>query len=219
MSVATASPQGRQIDYKYEPTRADGMPCYGIGGPMEKTPAFIVLRALGLETTTIDLVSPLRRDECVRRLREHVDAGFGISGMRPVIGQIRETSFTLRQRVGYRNSFKTVLRGTFVDELRGTRLHCRSGVHPFVRVFILLWLAVVAVAACALGFPVVSSLIHGTPSRAAPPIAVVVGPALMFCFGVALAKVGRRMARGEQQYLVEFLAKRLDAREAPVAGG
>jgi hypothetical protein len=185
---------------------------------MKKTPAFILLRPLGLETTVVDLVSPLRRNECVRRLREHVDAGLGISGMRPVIGEIGETSFTLRPRIGYRNSFKTVLRGTFVEEGRGTRLHCRVGVHPFIRAFMLFWLAGWVLSACVVEPPYVLALIHGTLPSAVPPIANAL-PVLMFCFGIALTKVGRLTGRDEQQYLVEFVANWLDAREAPAAEG
>src|SRR5689334_12678733 len=99
---------------------------------MEKTPAFMLLRALGLETIVVELVSPLRRAECVERLRDHVDAGFGFSGMRPIMGNVGDTSFMLRQRTGYRNSFATVLRGTLEEESRRTRVHCRLGVHPLV---------------------------------------------------------------------------------------
>jgi len=180
---------------------------------MRQRPGFIVLRAIGLETTVIDLVSPLRPDECVRRLRDHVDDGFGFSGMRPVMGKVGETSFILRQRTGYRNSFATTLRGTFVEEGRRTRLHCRLGVHPFVRVFMLLWLAGVAAGACVLGFRVVAPLVNGAPSRAALSIANILAPLLMLGFGIALAKVGRHAARDQQEYLIDFLARRLDARE------
>jgi hypothetical protein len=180
---------------------------------------FVLLRLLGLETRTVDLVSPLRRDECVRRLRENVDAGFGLHGTRSVIGQIGDTSFTLRQRVGYRNNFRTILRGTFLEESRATRLHCRSGVHPIARAFILFWLAAVLVGACVFAWPIIASLIHGQQAHPGPQLGTLVVPVLMFCFGVALTKVGRRMARGEHEYLIGFLAKQLDAREAPAAEG
>jgi hypothetical protein len=186
---------------------------------MTETHGFSLLRPLGLETTIVDLVSPLRREECVRRLREHVDAWPGLYGTRSVIGQIGETAFTLRQRVGYRNSFRTVLRGTFVDESRSTRLHCRSGVQPFARIFILFWLAAVLAGACAIGLPVVWALVEGTHAQTAKPVGVIFVPLLMFCFGIVLTKGGRRMARGEHQYLVEFLGKQLDARAAPTAEG
>jgi len=182
---------------------------------MKQTPAFIALRALGLETTVVDLVSPLQHDECVRRLRDHVDAGFGISGMRPVMGNVGDASFMLRQRTGYRNSFSTILRGAFIEEGRRTRLHCRLGVHPLVRVFFLLWLAGVAVGVCVLGFPVIWSLINGTSTRATMSIGNILAPVLMFCFGIALTKIGRHAARDQQEYLIDFLTRRLDARVEP----
>jgi len=186
---------------------------------MNKSPAFILLRALGLETIAVELVSPLRRNECVQRLRDHVDAGFGISGMRPVMGNVGETSFLLRQRTGYRNSFATVLRGTFEEETRRTRLHCRLSVHPLVRVFMLVWLAGVLAGGCVLGFHAVAPLIHGTTARAGLPIANIAAPALMFVFGIVLAKVGRNAARDQQDYLIGFLTRRLDARETPATEG
>jgi hypothetical protein len=186
---------------------------------MSEKQGFVLLRLLGLETRTVDLVSPLRRDECVRRLREHVDTGLGLYGTRSVIGQVGETSFTLRRRVGYRNNFRTILRGTFLEESRGTRLHCRSGAHPVARALILFWLAAVLVGACAFAWPIIASLIHGKQVRLGTQLGTLVVPALMFCFGVALTKVGRRMARGEDEYLIGFLTKQLDAREAPAAEG
>ena len=173
--------------------------------------AFILLRLLGCATTVVDLASPLRRDECVRRLRENVDDRWNLSGMRPIIGQIGETSFTLRVRQGYRNSFRTVLRGTMREESRQTRIHCRIGIDPFVRIFMLIWLAVVAVAAGAMTASAISLLLHGQTS-AASLLAPILAPVGMLCFGVALTRVGRYLARDQQQDLIEFLTRRLGAR-------
>jgi hypothetical protein len=173
--------------------------------------AFIILRLLGCATSVVDLASPLRRDECVRRLSEGVDDRWNPSGMRPIIGRISETSFTLRVRQGYRNSFRTLLRGTMQEESRQTRIHCRIGIDPFVRVFILTWLAIIALVAGAMMASAVSLLLHGQTS-AAGSLAAILAPVGMLCFGIALTRFGRYLARDQQQDLIEFLTRRLDAR-------
>jgi hypothetical protein len=41
----------------------------------------------------------------------------------------------------------------------------------------------------------------------------------MLAFGVGLLKVGQFIARGEADFLKDFLQRTLDARESPGAGG
>jgi len=168
----------------------------------------ILLRVLGLETTMIELVSPLKRSECVSRLGEHVDKPWSITKMRPVFGTVDESSFTLRQRTGYRNSFHTVLHGTLHEESRETRIRCRFSLNPLVRGIMLLWLAGILAAECL-------SMVRGARPGTPPSLDTIAGLALMFCFGIALLKFGRHLARDQEPYLLAFVTRWLEAREAP----
>ena len=190
------------------------------GGPAVATEImakpFILLRLLGCATTVIDLVSPLRRADCVGELRAHVDDPWNLTGLRPIIGWIGPTSFSLRRRLGYRNSFRTVLRGTFVEESQQTRVHCRIGISPFVRAIMLINLASIALCGCVIaGTAAVGLLPSSTASTATVPLIAVVVPLFMLCFCIALLAGGRYLARGQDHELVEFLTERLKAHVVP----
>jgi hypothetical protein len=156
-----------------------------------------------------DLISPLPREECVQRLKMKTDPAWSDA----VAGSVGENSFRLRKRILYRNSFQASLSGRLIDDQGQTRLHCSVGLHPFVTVFLFVWIGIVSVACCVM---IVSLLSGATPAKQWPAAAV---PLLMLAFGVGLLKVGQFIARGEADFLKDFLQRTLDARESPGAGG
>lgn len=85
----------------------------------------------------IDLISPLSREECVRRLSSKTGTAWDGTA---VIGSVGETAFRLRKRISYRNSFQASLSGKLIDDRQGTRLHCSGGPHPFVTAFLAVWI-------------------------------------------------------------------------------
>ena len=153
----------------------------------------------------LDLISPLSRKECVRRLEAAIapDRIFlgGLFTAKPFIGSVSETSLRLRARIRYRNSFQTHLYATLAGADGHTRLHCRFGMHPSVVVFMSIWFGFVSVAAIAMTIK-------------ASAAAVV--PLGFFVFGAILVLIGRAVARDEQDQLIEFLKTTIDAHEASV---
>ena len=169
---------------------------------------------LGYETDL--LISPLPIDECVGRLRAAVigdgSAAFGQEG---VIGKVGENSLRVRKglRMGMHNSFQTYLRATLESEGTSTRLTCHFGLHRFVAVFMLFWFGLVLIFA--VGFMVVG--LRSIEAVDVPGVAFVV-PLMMVPMGVGLVGVCRRMARGERQFLLDFLRETIDARELSTVG-
>jgi hypothetical protein len=158
--------------------------------------------------TPLELVSPLRREEVERRLKEAIDSDWIVFGGKPVVGRVDPQSFRLRCRIRYRNSFQTLLFGTLADEGRKTRLHCRTGMHPFVALFMAIWLGAVGMAAA------VTMAVMLQPSNDAPGLEFAGAvPFVMLAFGVCLVGLGRRFAAGERERLIAFLAQTVDARE------
>ncbi len=153
----------------------------------------------------LDLISPLPREECVRRLSSKVGTAWDGS---TVIGSVGETSFRLRKRIFYRNSFQASLSGKLIDDSGQTRLHCRVGLHPFVTVFLTIWIGIVLVGCIWM----IASLVSGAiPANRWPQAAI---PFLMLAGGVALLKVGQFLSRDEADFLVDFLRKTLNARDS-----
>jgi hypothetical protein len=92
-------------------------------------------------TTRLELHSPLRRDECVRRLKSAIDPWWKIFGGGEAIGGVSNTRFRARQRIWYGNSFQTVLHAKLEDSGGGTRIFCTYGMGIAVRCFTVFWLA------------------------------------------------------------------------------
>ena len=159
--------------------------------------------------TPLELVSPLPREEVARRLKDAVDSDWIMFGGKPVIGRIDPPSFRLRCRINYRNSFQTFLFGALADDGRKTRLRCRTGMHPFVAVFMAVWLGGVGLATV-----VALTTMLGPANGAAGLEFAAVVPFVMLGFGVALVVLGRRFAGSERERLIAFLAQTVDARES-----
>lgn len=140
--------------------------------------------------TSIDLVSPLPRSECVRRLRDRVRPGHAVAG------HVGDSKFRLRKVIWYRNSFQTHLKGSMVDEQGGTRIHCRFGLHPFVAGFMIFWLAL----ALLMGLMM---LVSGKGD---------IGIVLFPLFGGGILLLGRAMASSEKEFLTKYVQDLLEAR-------
>ena len=154
-----------------------------------------------LARTPVKLTSPLAHDEIVRRLGAAIDSDWALFGSKSVVGRVDKTSFRLRQRIRYRNSFQTFLFGTMTADGRSTRLDCRVGMHPMVAGFIALWL-----------FAVSGLLVAALASVPADETVLLIAiPAGMFVFGIGLVLLGRWLARNEQRQLVAFLEQTIEA--------
>jgi|KBSSwiStaDraftv2_1062776.scaffolds.fasta_scaffold225778_3 hypothetical protein len=180
---------------------------------------------------SFDLISPLRRDECIRRLREKTDPpGWQVySGGRkiydsaasanpkPLAGKIGESDFQVLKRVDHYNSFQPYLFADFANDDSKTRLHCYVGVHPLVIVVMALWFAV----AIFLGFVSIS---QGDSTGTTVNLlgwqhvfrggwASWVMPMLFLAGGAGVFVYCRYLARGEDKFLVDLVQQIFDAQK------
>ena len=164
-----------------------------------------LIRWLGYQTD--ELVSPLSIIECIDRLRSATQSEWTIFGTCPVVAKVGEKSFRLRKRLkASHNSFQTYLFAKLSSEGTSTRLTCQSGMHPFVVIFMIVWLGGVTAGA-------IGSLVFGLRqySNGTIPSAAGLVPWGMALFGIVLVVVGRRMARGERKFLMDFLRDTVEA--------
>ena len=89
----------------------------------------------------IELLSPLPPEECETRLREATGRDGLLSGFSSwsVVGRVSGRSVRLRKRIGYRNSFQTVLTGSLEGRDGSTVFRGKAGMHPFVTGFLAVW--------------------------------------------------------------------------------
>jgi hypothetical protein len=163
-----------------------------------------------MASESLDLISPLPRDECVRRLQVATDRWWALFGSRPLVGHVGESFLRVRKRIGYGNSFQCRLSATLEDEGSRTRLRCRLGMHPSVTLFMAFWFCGVVLIGAEVLVSTAAALLRGDASAQA--WMGIIGPFGMLAFGVALVAFGRFLARNEREFLLNFLRATIDAR-------
>ena len=161
---------------------------------------------------TFDLISPLPLNDCVRRLRLATDGMWSIGGNKPVQGSVSETAIRLRKRIFYRNSFQCWLSAKLAEDNGQTRLHCTFGLHPFVLIFLEIWIGIVSVAGLTIAMQTAWLWLRDSPLSPDAWLGIVF-PLIMAGFGIALLKLGNYLAQDEPDYLIAFLERTIKAQE------
>jgi len=155
-------------------------------------------------------------EECKARLASSVDAerlGFswsGYAGSRPILGKLRGATFRLQKRRYYRNSFAPFFFGRFVAADGGTLIEGEFRMHPFVKVFMVVWFSFLSVFSVIV---LISVFARQADVQGSPVLGLVI-PAGMAAFGIALVKFGRWLGRSEETAIVAFLKNTLETNDA-----
>jgi hypothetical protein len=174
---------------------------------------------LRLQGSKMRLFSPLSPAECAARLTEVIDfersAHFSLAGLfgsRPVVGHVTGSSLRLRKRIGYRNPFQIFLTATMRPETGGTLISGGFAMHPFIRVFLLIWFGGVILIGGSIFVATVRGIFSGTSDRQGMWVGLL-APPIMLAFGVGLLRLGRFLGRKEARFLTDFLIEKLNARD------
>jgi hypothetical protein len=180
-----------------------------------------------------ELVSSLPRTECVRRLREETaiwraSNSIRINGIpvitfggarpketKPVYGNIYDEAIRLQKRSKGYNSFQPFLFAQLEEEGNKTRFHCYFGEHPAVVIFMCVWMLLIAVMS-------LTSYGEGGAVRISVPFLftgtlhgwwVLASSGLVLAIGFGMVVFSHYSARGEEEFLLDFLSKTIDAKK------
>ncbi len=157
------------------------------------------------DAKAVELVSPLPIEECRLLLQAAMDAPWEVVGSGLVAGRISGSKLYMRKQSWYKNPFQTRLVADMHEQAGRTFIRCRFSLHPFVKVFWVLWFAVVLLV----GGPIfVISLLALTAVPARVPEGAWEGilvPVGMLVFGVGNSWLGRYLARNERGFLIAFV--------------
>ncbi len=142
----------------------------------------------------IELQTPLSKSECEKRLRERIHGP--LETYSSVYGKVSGPEFWIEQRTGYRNSFKTRLRGDVVQRPDGVLIRCRVGLPPILFACIAAWFVILSLATFFIW------LIQFKVPAALP---------VMLAASGALFAFGRFAAKDESENLVRFICENLQA--------
>ncbi len=171
------------------------------------------LRALmGVRTVVLD--SPLSLPECQRRVRAEVDETEAMFGRQAVVGWFEKDRAQLRVRNGGPNAFSTVLRVQFMPHGSGVSLTCQTGTGPLGLGLLAIWCGGLMVVWLGLLAMILYGRFVGSPSDLNAGNVLVGFPELIIV-SVGIGAAGRLTARSQDQFLLEFVATRADAKRSP----
>lgn len=130
------------------------------------------------------------------RLGEEIDNPFNLLGSRPLIGQWNNARASFRRRLGYRNSFQSVMDVSIQPQGSTSVLKVRSYMHPYATGFMFLWVVAMVVATVGI---LRSEAVMAT---AADPILAIV-PVIMLFAGAGMVFLGRWIARKDHDRMLD----------------
>ena len=166
-----------------------------------------------VESMKVELVSPLPIGEFCRLLRAKIGFPLAIFESRPVVGRVSGTSFYARKRIRYQNPYQTRLTAEMTDLAGQTHIRCCFAIHPLVRAFMILWLAISAISGVLI-LPVLlfnlATIRSEAPSETWLSILISVG---LPAFGFGQVRLGRYLARDERRFLIAFICETVEANQ------
>ncbi len=154
------------------------------------------------------LVSPLKPQEICARFKETV--GWPVFSDREIVGYYDRDGFQLRTRSRFRNSFQTIMYGTFSDKGDHTEIACLAGPRRFVIAFMAIWILGVASIGSLIALSSTNGLLQGEEGFVSGLLGILI-PVGLLVFGVGLFWGGRVLARGEEERLLQFLDETIEA--------
>ncbi len=154
-------------------------------------------------------------DALRRSIDEQRRSLFSLSGYRgslPVFGEVTENTFHLQRRRYWRNDFAPHLYGQIEAEARGSRVNAHFDVSPWVRMFMRIWLVVVALISGPIFVLSLLDLLTGSHHLTGDYVIGLIVPPAMILWGFLLPRIGRFFGRGDERFLLDFVQQTLAAR-------
>lgn len=169
------------------------------------------------ESQTVYLRSTLRVEECLTHIREATDAPkleflfpFGSGGSKPIFAKVRGNRISLWKRRETRNDFGPCFFGILSSEASGSQLVGHFGLNRSIRLFMAFWFTFSVGITLATLPALVDHLKHARQGGLSVfdffPLGLVIS-------GILLLKVGSRIGKQEEAFLLEFLQTTLQARQ------
>jgi hypothetical protein len=165
-----------------------------------------------------DLLSRLPLEECCERLRAGLGSPwtlgtpFALLGGKTVLGRLKGTTLRARKRIAYSNSFQTRLTAVLSEQSGQTLIQCRFGLPASVIAFFSIWVLLVGIISLGVIVATVSEALTDPAQFHQTNWLGTVIPIVFPAFGLALIRFGRRLARGERAFLIDFVRNATDAR-------
>src|SRR5205823_4111258 len=136
----------------------------------------------------------------------------GYKGDRPVLGEVRESTFRLQKRQYSRNDFAGHFCGTVDAEPGGSRIQGTFDVPCWTKYFMRLWLAGIVLCGAPIFVLTLLDVLTGSHHMTGDTWAGLVVPPALIVFGTILPTAGRVFGRGDRKFILNFLQQTVAAR-------
>jgi hypothetical protein len=153
---------------------------------------------------TATLRSPLAPAEVAARLKAQTDSAWVLFHSRPLVGVVGPRSARVRRVIFLRNAFQKSLSAAFEGDAGGTVIRCRFSIFPHV----LTYLAVFILGALGMVYPALGGA-QGIEAPGGLDYLMMAGGFLLF--GVVLAMFASWLARDDERFLIDFVARTTQA--------
>ena len=152
--------------------------------------------------------------DCRTRLGSATDLGgmalsWDAAAPGPVLGEFHGTVFRLHTKKYYSNSFAPFFYGKLKQTDGGTEVDGKFRLHPFIRLFMLFWFALLIIFAIS---PMIIPAEHNPVSGFNRQV-FYSGLAALAVLGIIFVQIGQWLARGEREVIHAFLKKTLEAED------
>jgi hypothetical protein len=154
----------------------------------------------------VRLVTAIRPEECLARLRASTESEWSLFGNNPVVASIGDSSFRIRKRRSPK--IQTVLYGRLVVDQNGTQIECRIGVEHVVVGLASIW-SLLAVLLC------LNMIFTGQVEFSFDGIVSNLGPVILGGLTITLGALIARLLWNDDAFLLDFLRMTLAAQETP----
>lgn len=157
-----------------------------------------IVDIIGVRRAT--LRTSMNADAALAALADQMDNPLELFGKKPLIGMVSAKKASFRRRLGYRNSWQTVMDVNFEPTGSTTVMRIGSYMHPYAAVFMALWFAGIIAA-------LVSILTTGAAKQGEGSGMLVLLPIGMAAFGVAMIGFGRWIARNDHARMLDIVVE------------
>ncbi|MBL4938582.1 hypothetical protein JK636_23030 [Clostridium sp. YIM B02515] len=153
-------------------------------------------------------------EECKKSINEIVkENGFPISGIRGKVDFEKDKFNLLRTDSNYRNSFSRIFYGEFMKKENGTIIQGSFSMSAFVKVFITIWFSGVISIGGLIFLVSFSDVFLGTSFSEGSPVLGMIIPFILLIFGILIVKLGIRLSKNAEEYILELIKRTLNAKE------
>lgn len=156
----------------------------------------------------------LDSEECKKHIDEIVKQNrFHIGAIKGKVDFKKDKFYLVKRNLIYHSLFSRIFYGKFIKKEDGTIIQGSFSIHVFVKILLIIWFSVVIFIGGLIFFGFLSEFVLGISNGEGNVVLGLMITFIILIFGSLLVRFGVRSSKNEEEYVLEFIEKTLDAKE------